>query len=228
MSSPPTDVQLPATRTRVLVRRALGSDRTAIRSVVAAAYAPYARILGVALFRRYQADLLDLDRHACLGEVLVAELDGVVRGSGTYYPDAADQGVGWPAGWASGRGLAVDPSARGLGVAQALLSAVENRARADRAPVFAFHTAGFMLDAVALYERLGYERAPEFDIDLADLLGATAAAPVPALAYLRRLSDDDVSRAGSALRVESRRHRLRRGGGRVRARRGLDRGTDCG
>jgi hypothetical protein len=46
-----------------------------------------------------------------------------------------------------------------------------------------------MHDAVALYERLGYESAPEFDIDLAEFLGARAACPVPALACLRRLTD---------------------------------------
>ena len=46
-----------------------------------------------------------------------------------------------------------------------------------------------MHDAVALYERLGYESAPEFDIDLAEFLGAMAACPVPALACLRRLTD---------------------------------------
>lgn len=174
--------------TRVNVRPARLSDRPAIRALVAAAYAPYARVLGAQLFARYQKDLLDLERHDTLGDMLVAELDGVVRGSGTYYPDAVDQGVGWPPGWASGRGLAVDPAARGLGVAQTLLGAVEDRAHADGAPVLAFHTAGFMRDAVSLYERLGYVRAPGFDIDLTRLLGVKAARPVAALAYLRRLS----------------------------------------
>src|SRR5262249_13389462 len=112
MSLQPTRVDLP-TPARVLVRPALTSDRPAIRAVVTAAYAPYAHVLGVGLFARYQADLLDLDRHECLGDLLVAEVDGVVRGSGTYYPEAAEEGVGWPRGWATGRGLAVDPAARG-------------------------------------------------------------------------------------------------------------------
>jgi GNAT superfamily N-acetyltransferase len=186
MSLQPSRLHLPPGR--VLVRPALLADRPAIRAVVAAAYAPYARILGVEVFAPYLADLLDLDRHGCLGETLVAELDGVVRGSGTFYPAAEDQGVGWPRGWATGRGLAVHPATRGQGVARSLLTAVEWRAREEGAPVFALHTAGFMRDAIALYERLGYERAPEFDLDLADFLGARTARPVPALAYLRRLA----------------------------------------
>src|SRR5689334_10397691 len=185
MSLHTTHIDLPTT---TLVRPALASDRPAIRALVAAAYAPYARVLGATLFARYQADLLDLDRHECLGDVLAAEVGGVVRGSGTYYPDAVDQGVGWPRGWATGRGLAVDPTTRGQGVARALLSSVERRAREDGAPVFALHTASFMHDAIALYERFGYERAREYDIDLAELLGARDARPVPALAYVRRLT----------------------------------------
>ena len=64
------------------------------------------------LYRRYLADLLDVDRHARDGQLLVAEVDGVVLGSGAFYPDASIQGLGWPRGWAGGRALAVHPRAR--------------------------------------------------------------------------------------------------------------------
>jgi GNAT superfamily N-acetyltransferase len=176
------------TPTRVLVRPALVSDRPAVRALMAAAYAPYAHVLGPELFARYQTDLLDLDRHARLGDLLVAEVDGVVRGSGIYYPDAAAHDLGWPRGWATGRGLAVDPAARGHGVGRAVVRSVERRAHDDDASVFALHTAGFMRHAITLYAGLGYVRAPELDLDLAELLGAKAGRPVPALAYLRRLA----------------------------------------
>jgi ribosomal protein S18 acetylase RimI-like enzyme len=73
-------------------------------------------------------------------------------------------------------------------VARALLAACERLAREAGAPVFAFHTASFMTDAIALYERLGYRRAPEFDFDMAARYSRFGAAPITALAYLRRLA----------------------------------------
>ena len=135
--------------------------------------------------------MLDLDQHARHGRLLVVEVDGRIRGFGAFYPDASVQGFGWPPGWASGRALAVDPAARGRGVARALLAAVERLAREAGAPVYAFHTASFMTDAIALYERLGYRRAPEFDFDMAARYGGFGAAPItpsPTCASWRRAS----------------------------------------
>ena len=54
--------------------------------------------------------------------------------------------------------------------------------------MYAFHTASFMTDAIALYERAGYHRAPEFDFDMAARFGRFGAAPITALAYLRHLA----------------------------------------
>jgi ribosomal protein S18 acetylase RimI-like enzyme len=62
-------------------------------------------------------------------------------------------------------------------------------------PVFAFHTASFMTDAIALYDRLGFRRAPEFDFDMAAHYGGTGAAPITALAYLRQLAPARAARA---------------------------------
>jgi hypothetical protein len=45
-----------------------------------------------------------------------------------------------------------------------------------------------MTGAIALYERLGYRRAPEFDVDMAAHFGGPDAAPIPAIAYLRHLT----------------------------------------
>ena len=45
-----------------------------------------------------------------------------------------------------------------------------------------------MTGAIALYERLGYRRAPEFDFDMAAHYGGTGATPITALAYLRQLA----------------------------------------
>jgi GNAT superfamily N-acetyltransferase len=171
-----------------LVRDAVPADYPAIRRVIIAAYRQYDSLIARDIFTPYLADLLDLDTHAGHGHLLVAETDGQVSGFGAFYPDASAQGLGWPPGWAGGRALAVHPAARGHGVARALLAACERLARESGAPVFAFHTASFMTGAIALYERLGYRRAPEFDFDMAARYSRFGAAPITAIAYLRYLA----------------------------------------
>jgi len=179
----------PATRSStVQVREAGAADRPAVRGLVAAAYSQYADVLPPVLFRRYLADLLDLDRHAAHGPLLVADDMGRIVGSAAFYRDIAAQGMGWPPSWAGGRALAVHPAARGGGAARALLAACEPRARLVGAPVFAFHTGTFMADAISLYERLGYRRAPEHDLDLAAHYGVRTPAPVRSIAYYHPLA----------------------------------------
>ena len=174
---------------RVTVRPALSSDHESIRAVLRAAYGQFAGALPKDVFDDYLADLLDLDRHARHGSLLIAEADGRAVGSGAFYTDASVQGVGWPPGWSGGRGLAVHPDARGLGVGRALVAECERLARAAGSPVFAFHTASFMSAAVQLYEHLGYLRAPEYDLDLADHFGTGGHTSARGLAYLRELAN---------------------------------------
>ena len=175
---------------RLIVRPAGLTDHDAIREVVRAAYQQYEPVTGSELFSRYIADLLDFERHSRHGQLIVAELDGTVRGSGAFYPDVSVQGLGWPRGWAGGRALAVHPEARGHGVAQALLAAAECLARHHGAPVFALHTASFMTTAIALYDRSGYRRAPEFDRDLGAFFGLAGQATFRSIAYIRDLPAD--------------------------------------
>ena len=53
--------------------------------------------------------------------------------------------------------------------------------------MFAFHTAGFMGTAIALYDGLGYQRAPEYDVDLGLHYGFDGFDPIPVIAYRRDL-----------------------------------------
>jgi predicted N-acetyltransferase YhbS len=178
---------LPTSIGDIGIRDATAADHEAIRRLLYDAYAPYQRLLPADVFARWLADLQDLDRHAAQGRVIVAETAGRIVASGAFYPDSSLQGLGWPAGWAGGRALAVDPSTRGLGVARALIDICEGLAVRTGAEAFAFHTAEFMTTAVALYDRLGYRRAPEFDIDLNAHYGGATDRPVMFIAYRRGL-----------------------------------------
>jgi hypothetical protein len=68
-----------------------------------------------------------------------------------------------------------------------LLAECERRSRDSRGRAFAFHTAAFRTEAMALYEGLGYCRAPHFDLDITTYYGHPAARPIMAIAYSRNL-----------------------------------------
>jgi DNA-binding CsgD family transcriptional regulator/GNAT superfamily N-acetyltransferase len=173
-----------------VVRDAVPAHYPAIRGVVIAAYRQYTPQIAREVFLPYLADLLDLEKHARLGRLLVVEADGHLCTYLALYPDASLQSFAWPPGWAGGRALAVHPAARGLGAARAVLVTLERLAREAGAPVFAFHTASFITGAITLYERLGYRRAPEFDFNLAARYGRSGVAPIMSFAYLRHLTPD--------------------------------------
>ena len=193
--------QLSPSGVAVRVREAQRSDRRAVRAVLLAAYREYAAVLPPAVFGPYLADILDLDARdggagglkersgsppVVPGRLLVAEHDRRVVGAVTFYEDAAAEELGWPAGWAGLRALGVDPAARRLGAGRALMDACLERALAARALVLCLHTAAFMTAAVAIYEAMGFRRAPTFDFEVP----AGGAPPVAILAYRLDLPHD--------------------------------------
>ena len=97
----------------VLVRPARRAEYDAIRTLLSTGYHGYTTDIDSKVWPAYLADLLDLDRHARHGELLVAVIDGDIAGYAAFYPDASVQRLGWPAGWAGGRGLVVHPDYRG-------------------------------------------------------------------------------------------------------------------
>ena len=177
-------------RYTVQVRPARTSDHAAIRTVVTAAYHEVFHGLPRSMLSRYLAAVLNPDPH---GELMVAEVGGVIRGTAAFHPQMKVDCVGWPKDWAGGRGLVVHPDARRHGVAQALLTAGESRASRAGAAAFGFHIPSFMPGAGALYRLLGYSRSLEHDYDLALCLGVAATLPITAHAYRRALVAEPLS-----------------------------------
>ena len=68
------------------------------------------------------------------------------------------------------------------------MAAFADCARTLHAPAFASHTSEFMTTARALDKRLGYRRAPAFDIDVNVQYRIDAPRPWTALGYLKFLS----------------------------------------
>ncbi len=148
----------------VVVRLAQPEDFDAVSAVNRAAYAEYAAFMEPERIARYLDNAGDVRSRQEVSDLLVAELDGKIVGSLTYYPPGPrSEAQRWPAEWAGLRLLAVAPSARGLGIGRLLMEASMERARSEGAPVIALHTTEMMEIARNMYERMGFVRVPEYD-----------------------------------------------------------------
>jgi GNAT superfamily N-acetyltransferase len=100
-------------------------------------------------------------------ELLIAEVEGDILGSIVLFPAKTDayEGQVEELDYPEIRMLAVSPSARGKGVATALISECINRAKEKGHHSIGLHTGEFMENAMRLYESLGFERLPQYDFE---------------------------------------------------------------
>jgi ribosomal protein S18 acetylase RimI-like enzyme len=172
------------TEKTLVVREAVSADLTRVVSVLRAANAEFEDMLPRTFYRAYLTNVLDVSGRLGESELIVAERDRRIVGAITLYPDASDEGWGWPSSWTGIRAVAVEPAARGLGIGRRLAQECVDRSRALGADAVCLHTASFMNAAMAMYEKVGFRRAPEFDRDAGELLGAHALEPpMTALGY---------------------------------------------
>ncbi len=157
-----------------LIRDAKPEELDEVADVISAAYAQYGPPPGseetlVRAFAEYRTEQRDVRARLADSQLIVAEEDGRIVGSVTFYPPGSDKKLeGWPLGWAAIRLLAVHPDARGKGLGRTLTDECLRRARLLGAPVVGLHTAHIMAVAQAMYERVGFTRYPENDMPITD------------------------------------------------------------
>jgi GNAT superfamily N-acetyltransferase len=156
--------------TEISVR--LGEDRDVeqARDVLRSAYSEYEDSFPAANWAPYLKDILDLEGRASASELIVAERAEGIVGCVSYFPPGAKASYPsdsfseqWPADWSAFRLLAVDPVARGAGVGRRLTEFCIERSKDLGAPFLGLHTTAPMSVARAMYERMGFERAPRYD-----------------------------------------------------------------
>lgn len=181
-------------RAAVSVRDAGPADHPAIRDLLAATYGRYESVLPAEVWAYYIGDILDLDSRARTGQLIVAEQAGRIVGVVTFYPEARAEGFEWPPGWAGLRALGVDPGMRGQGIGRTLMDSCLDRALAGGAEVLCLHSTVFMTEALAMYEGMGFQRAPSFDFNVSAFMGRDDREPLMILGY--RLDLDGIRPSG--------------------------------
>jgi ribosomal protein S18 acetylase RimI-like enzyme len=147
------------TLSAVTIREATPAEFPAVAELCVAAYTPF-----VAGDHHYLETLRDVAPRAATAELLVAADGPDVLGTVTFVPDGGPLGEIATPQETEFRMLCVDAAARGRGVGTALMRHVvdASRARAGTAGIVC-STLPEMRAAHRLYERLGFERAPERD-----------------------------------------------------------------
>jgi ribosomal protein S18 acetylase RimI-like enzyme len=154
-------------RGAIVVRTARADEREVIARITRAAYVEYASSMAPEAWPELAAAIESGLASTAPVERIVAELDGCVVGSAmlfaanveAYAHVAGAQQVTWP----EVRLVAVDASARGRGIARAMMEECVRRARAAGARAIGIHTSQTMGAAVALYRSMGFERVPALD-----------------------------------------------------------------
>src|SRR5881392_2697976 len=136
----------------ILIRDALKPDLGSVVSVLRAANAEFETVLPAPFYRAYLANVLDVGGRLGISQLLVAEHHERIVGAVTLYPNASDEGWGWPPHWTGIKAVGVEPSARGLGIGRRLAQECVDRSAALGAEAVCLHTASFMQAAIALYE----------------------------------------------------------------------------
>lgn len=156
-----------------MIRSARPADRPAVEAVTLAAYEQYAALVPPRLWLEYRRNIVDTLADATPDITIVAEAEGgVLVGSVLLYPAGAEMlepgaSTSSRLAYPEVRLLAVAPWARGRGVGRGLMDECIRRTRASGATMLTLHTNDLMSVAMQLYERMGFVRATDLDLEVA-------------------------------------------------------------
>jgi predicted N-acetyltransferase YhbS len=151
-----------------LLRLAEPRDDAAIGELLVTSFVEqYARKMPhVVVSEERKAELRAVAKKRAVAHVWVVEHEGQVAGTVAVWPPGAPGSEAWISGAVDLRHLAVNAKHRGAGVSARLLDAAEAWARELGAPAVCLHVRRGAAGVRALYERRGYQRRPEGDLDL--------------------------------------------------------------
>lgn len=163
---------------RLRLRDAQPGELETVSSLLAEVYGEFRPHFPPGAWGPYIGEIVDVRSRLADSELIVGEDEGRLVGTVGFYPDASRSALErWPAGWASIRALAVLSAASGNGIGEALARECLLRARQRRARAVGLHTNPFMKAATRLYERLGFRRAPEFDLEIGEMFTGRSLPP---------------------------------------------------
>ncbi|WP_042164081.1 GNAT family N-acetyltransferase [Paenibacillus gorillae] len=156
----------------IIIRDAEDKDRDAILALMLESYGQYEKVMPGDGWLQYAESIREsVDREGPVARI-VAELDGEIVGSVQMFTSsetaygAPELGIDTPII----RLLATSPKARGKGVATSLIKESARRSIELGSDTLHLHTSDMMESAVRLYERLGFERAFDKEMQKGEVL----------------------------------------------------------
>lgn len=113
-----------------------------------------------------RAELRDTKKHRTLGEILVCEQGGVLRGSVTIFKHGTAASHAWNPYYSELRFLATQPELHGTGLGTPLMEAAERQCRQWGSKGISIRVRRGLDRLAAFYERRGFKRDPQGDQDL--------------------------------------------------------------
>lgn len=165
-----------------VLRRAEPRDDAAVGELLVSSFVEqYARKMPeVVVSEGRKAELRAVAGKRAVAHVWVVDYGGQVVGTVAVWPPGAPGSEAWISGAVGLRHLAVHARHRGAGVSALLLDAAEGWARDLGATAVCLHVRRGAAGVRALYERRGYLRRPEGDLDfLPEVFLEAFALPLP-------------------------------------------------
>jgi len=146
------------------IRNAEPHEYDDVARVILAAYQEFEDSIPPDAWAQYSANMQDVRSRLVESELLIAVEGDEIAGSATFYHTYMTRvNSEWPQAWTGVRLIGVTPESRGRGVGKALVEECIRRSREQDAEAIALHTTPLMTLAQGMYERMGFERIPQYD-----------------------------------------------------------------